>query len=57
MATKREKFKPGVDRDVLLLLAGLMLLTPGFVSDAIGFSLFLPPVRFLLKKLLGKTFE
>ncbi|MEO0636937.1 MAG: FxsA family protein [Pseudomonadota bacterium] len=29
----------------LLIVAGILLLTPGFVTDAIGFSLFLPPVR------------
>jgi UPF0716 protein FxsA len=30
---------------VLLLLAGLLLLVPGFVSDAVGLLLLLPPVR------------
>ena len=29
----------------LLLLAGALLLVPGFVTDAIGFLLFLPPLR------------
>jgi len=29
----------------MLLAAGILLLTPGFVTDAIGFLLFLPPVR------------
>ncbi len=28
-----------------LLVAGALLLTPGFITDAIGFLLFLPPVR------------
>ncbi|MDX9861083.1 MAG: FxsA family protein [Rhodospirillales bacterium] len=28
-----------------LLLAGALLLTPGFVTDAVGFLLFVPPVR------------
>ncbi len=28
-----------------LLVAGVLLLTPGFMTDAIGLSLFLPPVR------------
>lgn len=28
-----------------LLLAGALLLTPGFVTDAVGFALLLPPVR------------
>ena len=30
---------------VMLLIAGVLLLTPGFVTDGLGFSLFLPPVR------------
>lgn len=30
---------------LMLLLAGVLLLTPGFVTDAVGFSLFVPPVR------------
>jgi UPF0716 protein FxsA len=28
-----------------LLVAGLLLLTPGFVTDAIGLALFVPPLR------------
>jgi UPF0716 protein FxsA len=30
---------------VLLLVAGALLLTPGFVTDAIGFALLVPPLR------------
>ena len=30
---------------VMLLAAGLLLLTPGFVTDSIGFLLLVPPVR------------
>ncbi len=33
-----------------LLVAGALLLTPGFVTDAIGLALFLPPVRDLLRR-------
>ncbi|MEM1365505.1 MAG: FxsA family protein [Pseudomonadota bacterium] len=29
----------------MLIIAGILLLTPGFVTDAIGFSLFIPAVR------------
>lgn len=29
----------------MILVAGFMLLTPGFFTDAIGFALLLPPVR------------
>lgn len=31
-----------------LLVAGALLLTPGFITDAIGFALFLPPLRTIL---------
>jgi len=30
---------------VLLLFAGILLLTPGFFTDAIGFAFLLPPLR------------
>lgn len=35
---------------VFLLVAGLLLLTPGFITDAIGFLLFIPPLRLLIAK-------
>ena len=35
-----------------LLVAGALLLTPGFVTDGIGLALFLPPVRNLLGRWL-----
>ena len=31
-----------------LLIAGALLLTPGFITDSIGFALFLPPFRRVL---------
>ena len=37
-----------------LLVAGALLLTPGFVTDAAGFLLFFPPVRDLLLGLLAR---
>ncbi len=37
-----------------LVIAGALLLTPGFVTDGVGFSLLIPPVRDLLKYFLGK---
>lgn len=38
----------------MILIAGVVLLTPGFFTDAIGLALLLPPVRELLIK-YGKT--
>ena len=37
-----------------LLVAGALLLTPGFVTDAAGFLLFLPAVRDTLRELLAR---
>ena len=37
---------------MLILLAGILLLTPGFITDGIGFSLLIPPVRkYILNKI------
>ena len=38
----------------LILVAGVVLLTPGFFTDAIGFALLLPPVRRIIVRELGK---
>lgn len=35
---------------VLILVAGALLLTPGFLTDAVGLSLLVPPVRAGLRK-------
>lgn len=37
-----------------LLVAGALLLTPGFATDTVGFALFLPPVRDKLRGLLAR---
>ncbi len=39
----------------LIALAALMLMIPGFVSDAVGLLLFLPPVRSLILRLLARN--
>jgi UPF0716 protein FxsA len=39
---------------ICILLAGALLVLPGFVSDAIGLLLFLPPFRRLLRRLIGR---
>ncbi len=36
-----------------MLLAGALLLTPGFVTDAVGLALLLPPVRALVRRSLA----
>jgi UPF0716 protein FxsA len=37
-----------------LLVAGALLITPGFVTDGFGFLLFLPPFRALLRGLVAR---
>lgn len=39
---------------VALLIAGALLLTPGFITDALGVLLLLPPVRALLRALIAR---
>ena len=39
---------------VMILVAGAVLLTPGFLTDAVGFLLLVPPVRAVLRKFLAK---
>ena len=41
---------------VMILIAGVLLLTPGFVTDGIGFLLFFPPFRqFLWSSIASKV--
>jgi UPF0716 protein FxsA len=35
---------------VLVLVGGIVLLTPGFFTDAVGFLLLIPPTRALIRK-------
>ncbi len=35
---------------VLILAAGLLLLTPGFFTDAVGFLLLIPPTRAIMRR-------
>jgi UPF0716 protein FxsA len=41
----------------LILTAGVLLVIPGFVSDAIGLLLLLPPVRHLVRAWLSRRFR
>lgn len=40
----------------LVLFAGALLLTPGFVTDFLGLCLLLPPIRFALRSVLARSF-
>ena len=42
---------------VLLLFAGALLLTPGFVTDAIGFAFLIPPLRKIIIRWFLSKFE
>jgi UPF0716 protein FxsA len=46
---------PVVD-GVLILVAGAVLMTPGLLTDALGFALLIPQVRGLIKEHLRKRF-
>ena len=54
--TLREGRMPGheVTDGALILLGGALLLAPGFVTDAIGLLLLMPPTRALLKGVVGR---
>jgi UPF0716 protein FxsA len=40
-----------------ILLAGALLIVPGFITDALGLLLFLPPVRRALRRRIWRGFE
>ncbi len=42
---------------LLIFAAGVVLLTPGFVTDAAGLMLLVPPIRSLFKRYLRRRFE
>lgn len=44
------------DGAMIFFAAGL-LLTPGFITDAIGLSVLIPPIRGVYKKLIAKWFK
>jgi UPF0716 protein FxsA len=47
---------PAAARAALLFMAGLLIFLPGFVSDAVGLLLLLPPVRGLLQSATAAWF-
>jgi UPF0716 protein FxsA len=42
---------------VLILVAGVVLLTPGLITDAVGFFLLLPPGRAVIKRVVKRAIE
>ena len=40
----------------MILVAGALLLTPGFLTDVVGFSLLVPAIREALRRYLAKRF-
>ncbi|QKS72035.1 membrane protein FxsA [Paenalkalicoccus suaedae] len=42
---------------VCILIGGLLLLTPGFLTDTVGFLLLLPPTRKGFKQILQRFFQ
>ena len=42
---------------LMILLAGAVLLTPGFLTDAIGFLLLIPPIRAVVRNSLAKRLK
>ena len=38
----------------LVLVGGVLLLTPGFITDVVGFAFLLPPSRALIRGFLGR---
>ncbi len=41
----------------LMIFGGALLLTPGFFTDAVGLSMFIPPLRVMARVLLLKRFS
>ncbi len=42
---------------VMILIAGILLITPGLITDTIGFSLLIPPIRFSIRMYMRKIIE
>jgi len=41
----------------LIMLGGSLLLTPGFVTDLVGFGLLIPPIRAVVRGMVMKRYE
>lgn len=47
----------GLVHGALVLVGGALLLTPGFLTDAVGFALMVPPVREGLRRLGARLLQ
>lgn len=41
----------------LILFGGALMLAPGFITDLVGMSLLLPPVRAVVRRVLARRFK
>ncbi len=42
---------------VMILVAAVLLVTPGVLTDVVGFALLVPPMRFLIKRAVRRYME
>ncbi|WP_026690643.1 FxsA family protein [Alteribacter aurantiacus] len=58
MQTTQGQVPSGVLLDgICILVGGVVLLTPGFITDALGFFLLIPQTRAIFKGFLQRMFE
>lgn len=56
LAQLRDPTRP-LAHGMMLMLAGLLLIVPGFLTDMLGFLLLVPPVRSLLMRRAGRRMQ
>jgi UPF0716 protein FxsA len=42
---------------LMILVAGAVLITPGVLTDALGFALLVPPIRTMVRRYLARRFK
>jgi UPF0716 protein FxsA len=56
LAARRAPGRHALD-GALTLLGGMLLIVPGFISDALGVVLLLPPARALMRRVLTRSLQ
>lgn len=56
LAELRDPSRP-IAHGMMIVVAGILLIIPGFFTDAVGLLLLIPPVRELLMRRLGRRIE